>query len=189
MEDLIKENVVEEVATEETQVVESTTTNVEPTNNSLVDKALDLLKNAFLNTEKEDNKVLEPTETTDKTSTDEEINKRAMEIAQEKLNEIVPKIKKSEKDELEKQKQEIANAENEKLIQQELEKWVDPQFAKFVRSELENSDVEMTIEEYVKLNKQFAIKTVPTISNSQASVGANNLDDKAIDFLKFRGKI
>lgn len=100
---------------------------------------------------------------------DDEFNNRVKEEVGKVLGEVIPKIKKTEKDELEKQKADLAKKQADLKLNSELEK-VDPAYKEFVTFQLQQTG--KTVDEFLAENNQYKTKVVPKGSNVNTSTGA-----------------
>lgn len=105
-------------------------------------------------------------------------------LVQEKLNELVPELKKKQAKELEEEKEAFEKEKKEQEEKQVIDSLVDENYADFVKYDAQQKG--LTIQEYVEQNKQFAKSKPPVIEKTNEN-GEPNIVDAILQSRKDKG--
>lgn len=105
-------------------------------------------------------------------------------LVQEKLNELIPELKKKQSKELEEEKKALEQEKKELEEKQTIEILVDENYSEFVKFDAQKKG--LTIEEYVEQNKQYAKSKAPVIDKTNEN-GEPNIVDAILQERKSKG--
>lgn len=105
-------------------------------------------------------------------------------LVQEKLNELVPELKKKQAKELEEEKEAFEKEKKEQEEKQVIDSLVDENYTDFVKFDAQQKG--LSIQEYIEQNKQFAKSKPPVIEKSNEN-GEPNIVDAILQSRKDKG--